>query len=63
MIDVFYEQELVAAKLTDPRDFLNPAAKEKKGFEQMLDERVAPGLNIGIDVIYPRPTNLTLCVC
>ncbi|KAI5810183.1 exocyst complex component Sec10-domain-containing protein [Peziza echinospora] len=51
MIDVFYEQELVAAKLTDKNDFLNPAAKEKKRFEQMLDERVAAGLNRGIDVL------------
>jgi recyclin-1 len=51
MIDVFYEQELVAAKLTDRNDFLNPAAKEKKRFEQMLDERVAAGLNVGIDVL------------
>lgn len=51
MIDVFYEQELVAAKLTDRNDFLNPAAKEKKRFEQMLDERVAAGLNMGIDVL------------
>jgi len=51
MIDVFYEQELVAARLTDRNDFLNPAAKEKKRFEQMLDERVAAGLNVGIDVL------------
>lgn len=51
MIDVFYAQELVAAKLTDPDDFLSPAIKEKKRFEQMLDERVAAGLNKGIDVL------------
>lgn len=53
MIEVFYEQELVAPRLTDPKDFLNPAAKEKKRFEQMLDERVAAGLNKGIDVMLP----------
>ncbi|KAF3940171.1 Recyclin-1 [Dactylella cylindrospora] len=51
MVDVFYEQELVAAKLSDRNDFLNPALKEKKRFEQMLDERVAAGLNTGIDVL------------
>ncbi|KAK6357510.1 F-box protein: endocytic membrane traffic, recycling ReCYcling 1 [Orbilia javanica] len=51
MLDVFYEQELVAQKLTDKNDFLNPAIKEKKRFEQMLDERVAAGLNTGIDVL------------
>jgi recyclin-1 len=51
MLDVFYEQELVATKITDRNDFLNPAVKEKKKFEQMLDERVAAGLNKGIDVL------------
>ena len=51
MIDVFYAQELVATKLTDRDDFLAVAGKEKKRFEQMLDERVAAGLNKGIDVL------------
>ncbi|KAI9795880.1 MAG: F-box protein: endocytic membrane traffic, recycling ReCYcling 1 [Piccolia ochrophora] len=51
MVDVFYEQELVANNLTDRNDFLDPAVKEKKRFEQMLDERVAAGLNKGIDVL------------
>ena len=51
MLDVFYEQELVATKLTDHNDFLNPAVKEKKRFEQMLDTRVAAGLNKGIEVL------------
>jgi recyclin-1 len=51
MVDVFYAQELVATKLSDRDDFLDPAVKEKKKFEQMLDERVAAGLNMGIDVL------------
>ncbi|EPS39347.1 hypothetical protein H072_6878 [Dactylellina haptotyla CBS 200.50] len=51
MLDVFYEQELIAHRLSDRNDFLNPAVKEKKRFEQMLDERVAAGLNTGIDVL------------
>lgn len=51
MIDVFYAQELVATKLTDRDDFLDPAVKEKRKFEHMLDERVAAGLNKGIDVL------------
>ena len=51
MLDVFYEQELIATKLSDRNDFLNPAVKEKKRFEQMLDERVAAGLNKGIEVL------------
>ncbi|KAK5133086.1 hypothetical protein LTR08_008196 [Meristemomyces frigidus] len=51
MLDVFYAQELVATRLTDRDDFLDPAVKGKKHFEQMLDERVAAGLNKGIDVL------------
>ncbi|KAH6612501.1 secretion pathway protein Sls2/Rcy1 [Boeremia exigua] len=51
MVEVFYLQELVSANLTDRDDFLSLAAKEKKKFEQMLDERVAAGLNKGIDVL------------
>ena len=51
MLEVFYEQELVATKLIDRNDFLSPTVKEKKRFEQMLDERVAAGLNKGIEVL------------
>lgn len=51
MIDVFYEQELVATNLTAKDDVLNAAAKEKKKFEQMLDSSVAAGLNKGIEVL------------
>lgn len=51
MVDVFFAQEMVATRITDRDDFLNPAVKEKKRFEQMLDERVAAGLNKGIDVL------------
>lgn len=51
MLDVFYEQEMVATKLADRNDFLDPVVKEKKRFEQMLDERVAAGLNKGIEVL------------
>lgn len=51
MVEVFYYQELVAASLTDRDDFLSLASKEKKRFESMLDERVAAGLNKGIDVL------------
>ena len=51
MLDVFYEQELVATGLIDRNDFLSPTLKEKRRFEQMLDERVAAGLNKGIEVL------------
>jgi recyclin-1 len=51
MVDVFFEQQLAATKLADRNDFLDPAVTAKKKFEQMLDERVAAGLNKGIDVL------------
>ncbi|KAJ5584713.1 uncharacterized protein N7459_004513 [Penicillium hispanicum] len=51
MMDVFFEQEMIGMRLSDRNDFLDPAVKEKKKFEQMLDERVAAGLNKGIDVL------------
>ncbi|KAL9095626.1 MAG: hypothetical protein Q9165_002058 [Trypethelium subeluteriae] len=51
MVDLFFIEELIAPRLVDPDDFLDVAIKEKKRFEQMLDERVAAGLNKGIDVL------------
>ncbi|KAG0157189.1 hypothetical protein PDIDSM_4374 [Penicillium digitatum] len=51
MVDVFYEQELIGMRLTDRNDFVDSANKEKKKFEQMLDARVAAGMNKGIDVL------------
>ncbi len=51
MIDLFYEQQVVATKIADKNDFLDPAGLAKKKFEQMLDENVAAGLNKGIDVL------------
>ncbi len=51
MLDVFFESELIRLRIANRDDFLNPAVKEKKKFEQMLDERVAAGLGKGIDVL------------
>lgn len=51
MIEVFYTQELLFPQLSERDDFLDPAVKGKKKFEQMLDERVAAGLSKGIDVL------------
>lgn len=51
MIDVFYEQQLCANKLSDPNDSFDPAVQAKKIFEKMLDDCVAAGLNKGIDVL------------
>jgi recyclin-1 len=51
MLDVFFESELIRLRIANRDDFLDPAVKEKKKFEQMLDERVAAGLGKGIDVL------------
>ncbi|RKF64866.1 F-box protein pof6 [Golovinomyces cichoracearum] len=51
MLEVFFEQQLCTNKLIDRNDCFDPAAKAKKRFEQILDERVAAGLNKGIDVL------------
>ncbi len=51
MLDVFFESELIRLRIANRDDFLDPAVKEKKKFEQMLDGRVAAGLGKGIDVL------------
>jgi recyclin-1 len=51
MLDVFFESELIRLRIANRDDFLDPSVKEKKKFEQMLDERVAAGLGKGIDVL------------
>lgn len=51
MVHVFFEQELVQRKLVKQTDFLSPAVKAKRKFEQNLDDAVANGLNRGIDVL------------
>ncbi|KAK9248411.1 exocyst complex component Sec10-like protein [Lipomyces tetrasporus] len=62
MVDVFYEKELISRKFVDRTDFLSPAVKEKRRFEQMLDEHVALGLNRGIDVLIEQ-VNYFLTTC
>jgi len=51
MLDVFYEQEIIAMSIIKRDDFISAPVKAKKRFEHMLDERVASGLSKGIDVL------------
>lgn len=51
MLDVFFEQEIVSMGIARRDDFISAPVKEKKKFEQMLDEHVATGLSKGIDVL------------
>lgn len=49
MVDAYFDQEM--ASFIDRTDFMNNVVKEKKIFEQILDECVASGLNKGIEVL------------
>lgn len=51
MLDVFFEQEIVRTGIARRDDFIAAPVKEKRKFEQMLDEHVASGLGKGIDVL------------
>jgi len=46
---VYFDKEL--APHVDLTDFLNPVFREKKRFENLLDDSVAKGLNAGIEVL------------
>ncbi|KAH9968027.1 exocyst complex component Sec10-like protein, partial [Russula dissimulans] len=49
IVQVYFDKEL--APHVDVTDFLNPVVREKKRFENLLDDSVAKGLNAGIEVL------------
>ncbi|RPD52774.1 hypothetical protein L226DRAFT_547378 [Lentinus tigrinus ALCF2SS1-7] len=49
MIQVYFDKEL--APHIDKTDFLNPVVREKKHFEDVLDDSVAGGLNAATDAL------------
>ncbi|KAL1689827.1 exocyst complex component Sec10-like protein [Schizophyllum commune] len=49
MVQVYFDKEM--ASHIDRTDFLNPVVREKKRFENALDDSVAAGLNAGTDVL------------
>jgi recyclin-1 len=49
MVQVFFDKEL--APHIDRTDFLNAVVREKKRFENALDDSVAAGLNAGTEVL------------
>ncbi|PPQ73408.1 hypothetical protein CVT24_008502 [Panaeolus cyanescens] len=49
MVQVYFDKEL--AHHIDKTDFLNAVVREKKRFENSLDDSVAAGLNAGTDVL------------
>lgn len=55
LIEVFYKEELINKKIINKnQDFLSKVLQSKKKFELMLDDNVANGLNIGIDVLVDK---------
>jgi len=49
IVQVYFNKELEPH--VDLTDFLNPVVREKKRFENLLDDSVAKGLNAGIEVL------------
>lgn len=52
----------VQAPHIDLTDFLNPVVREKKRFENVLDDSVAKGLNAGIEVLMNQVSSPDLCL-
>ncbi|PWZ01180.1 hypothetical protein BCV70DRAFT_199540 [Testicularia cyperi] len=52
LCSVYFTQSL--AKLIDAEDFLNPVVRHKKAFESSLDECVAGGLSVSVDLLMNR---------
>ena len=49
MVQVYFDKEL--APHIDKTDFLNTVVREKKRFEDTLDDSVAAGLNMGTETL------------
>ncbi|KAF7762300.1 hypothetical protein Agabi119p4_8893 [Agaricus bisporus var. burnettii] len=58
MVQVYFDKEL--APHIDKTDFLNAVVREKKRFENALDECVAGGLNAGTDVLMNQVEHIIL---
>ncbi|KAI0046320.1 hypothetical protein FA95DRAFT_1583077 [Auriscalpium vulgare] len=58
IIQVYFDKELTPH--VDVSDFLNPVMREKKRFENVLDDSVAKGLNAGIEVLMNQVDHIIL---
>ncbi|KAJ6512048.1 exocyst complex component Sec10-domain-containing protein [Mycena vitilis] len=58
MVQVFFDKEL--APHIDRTDFLNAVVREKKRFENSLDDSVAAGLNAGTEVLMNQVEHIIL---
>ncbi|KAF9004655.1 exocyst complex component Sec10-domain-containing protein [Cyathus striatus] len=60
MVQVYFEKEL--APHIDKTDFLNAVVREKKRFENTLDDSVAAGLNAGTEVLMNQVEHIILTI-
>ncbi|TFK62641.1 hypothetical protein BDN72DRAFT_889964 [Pluteus cervinus] len=58
MVQVYFDKEL--APHIDKTDFLNAVVREKKRFENMLDDSVASGLNTGTQLLMNQVEHIIL---
>ncbi|KDQ54036.1 hypothetical protein JAAARDRAFT_160970 [Jaapia argillacea MUCL 33604] len=58
MVQVYFDKEL--APRIDRTDFLNPVVREKKRFENALDDSVAGGLNAGTEVLMTQVEHIII---
>ncbi|KAI0060532.1 hypothetical protein BV25DRAFT_1807133 [Artomyces pyxidatus] len=58
IVHVYFDKEL--APHVDVTDFLNTVVREKKRFENVLDDSVAKGLNAGIEVLMNQVDHIIL---
>lgn len=58
MVQVYFDKEL--APHIDKTDFLNAVVREKKRFENALDDSVAGGLNAGTEVLMDQVEHIII---
>lgn len=52
MVEIFYKEEIInRGIIKNENSILNPSLQKKKKFEEMVDNYVADGLNVGLDVL------------
>jgi recyclin-1 len=61
IVQVYFDKEV--AHLIDRTDFLNTVVREKKRFENALDDAVAAGLNAGTEVLMNQVRALSVSAC
>ncbi|CAK7897042.1 recyclin-1 [[Candida] anglica] len=59
MIDIFYKEEMINTQIVKVENsILNPSLQHKKKFEGLVDNYVADGLNVGIDLLVGEIENV-----